>query len=133
MPADALPAMVERIGGMARQADGLQLLVLFGSRARGDAHAASDWDFGYLATHAADITGLLAALVEIAGTDRIDLVDLARASGVLRFRAARDGQVVHQDPPGRWREFRLEAAHFWCDMSPVFGPAHADVLARLDR
>jgi uncharacterized protein YutE (UPF0331/DUF86 family)/predicted nucleotidyltransferase len=125
--------MVERIGGMTRQADGLQLLVLFGSRARGDAHAASDWDFGYLATPAADITGLLAALVEIAGTDRIDLVDLARASGVLRFRAARDGQVVHEHTPGRWSEFRLEAAHFWCDMAPVFGAAHADVLARLDR
>src|SRR3972149_1487614 len=76
MSAAALPVVLERIRDMARQADGLELLVLFGSRARGDAHAASDWDFGYLATPTADITGLLAALVEIAGTDRVDLVDL---------------------------------------------------------
>lgn len=133
MSADAMPVILERIRNMAGQADGLELLVLFGSRARGDARAASDWDFGYLATPTADIAGLLAALVEIAGTDRVDLVDLDRASGVLRFRAARDGWVVYEHTPGRGNAFRLDAAHFWCDMSPVFAPGHADVLARLDR
>jgi predicted nucleotidyltransferase len=133
MSADESSRMFDRIRDAARNVPGLELLVLFGSRARGDAHAASDWDFGYLAAPATDIIGLLAALVEITGSDRVDLVDLARASGVLRFRAARDGQMLHEQTSGNGNTFRLEAAHFWCDMAPVLGPAHADVLARLDR
>jgi predicted nucleotidyltransferase len=133
MTDDASRSILARVRAAARHARGLELLVLFGSRARGDAHAGSDWDFGYLATPSADVTGLLTTLVEITGSDRVDLVDLARAGGVLRFRAARDGQVLYERGPGLGNAFRLEAAHFWCDMAPVFGPAHADVLARLDR
>ena len=34
---------------VAARQSGLQLLVLFGSRARGEATARSDWDLGYLA------------------------------------------------------------------------------------
>lgn len=132
MSGDPSSRILDRIRDSARGTAGLELLVLFGSRARGDAHDVSDWDFGYLARPAADITGLLAALVEITGSDRVDLVDLSRASGVLRFQAARDGQMLYEQTPGRGNAFRLEAAHFWCDMAPVFGPAHADVLARLD-
>jgi predicted nucleotidyltransferase len=133
MTAHASPGILESVRAAARHAQGLELLMLFGSRARDEAHAGSDWDFGYLATPAADVTRLLSTLVEITGSDRVDLVDLARAGGVLRFRAARDGQVLYERAPGLGNTFRLEAAHFWCDMAPVFGPAHADVLARLDR
>ncbi len=133
MTPDATAGLLEPLRNAARRASGLELLVLFGSRARGDAHTGSDWDFGYLATPAADITALLSTLVELTGSDRVDLVDLARAGGVLRFRAARDGRVLYEGTPGRGDAFRLEATHFWCDMAPIFGPGHADVLARLDR
>lgn len=132
MPASASP-VCDRIRDTARGMAGLDLLVLFGSRARGDAHDASDWDFGYLATSSADIPGLLASLVEITRSDRVDLADLSRGSGVLRFHAARDGRLLYERVRGSWTAFRLEAAHFWCDMAPIFGPAHAEVLARLDR
>lgn len=129
----ASPAVLDEIRAAARRVPGLELLMLFGSRARGDAHARSDWDFGYLATPAADVTTLLSALVELTGSDRVDLADLGRASGVLRFRAARDGQLLHECRPGLGDEFRLQAADFWCDMAPIFGPGHEEVLARLDR
>ena len=79
---------------LAAESEGLRLLALFGSRARGDSHSASDWDFGYLADPAYDVDGLLARLSERLCADRLDLVDLARAGGQLRFRAARDGRVV---------------------------------------
>jgi len=42
---------------------GLRLLVLFGSRARGDERADSDWDFGYLGSPSLDVDGVLATLV----------------------------------------------------------------------
>jgi predicted nucleotidyltransferase len=131
--ADAVTqAVFERVRQAAARTGGLDLLMLFGSRARGDAHTSSDWDFGYIAAPNADPAALLSALVEATGSDRVDLADLSRASGVLRFRAARDGLVVHEASPGRGTAFRLEAAHFWCDMAPVLGPALEDALARLD-
>lgn len=117
----------EAVSGMS----GLDLLLLYGSRARGDAHARSDWDVGYLGT-GVDADAVLAAIVEATGSDRVDVVDLSRAGGLLRFRAARDGRVLYESRPGTGDEFRLEAAHFWCDMAPVLRASFEDVLARLD-
>jgi predicted nucleotidyltransferase len=118
---------------VARAAAGLELLMLFGSRARGDDAAGSDWDVGYLGTPALDVTGLMTALVSVLGSDRVDLVDLRRASGLLRFAAARDGFVVFETAPGVGDRFRLEAARFWCDAAPVLMRGYEDVLAGLKR
>ena len=97
---------------------GLSVLFLFGSRARGDAHAESDWDFAYLGTAALDVDGLLARLVFATGSDRVDLADLSRASGLLRYRVAKDGCVLVEHEPGAADRFRLEAIDFWCDAGP---------------
>ncbi|HSF42194.1 MAG TPA: nucleotidyltransferase domain-containing protein, partial [Thermoanaerobaculia bacterium] len=51
---------IDRISELARQSPGLHLLILFGSRARGDDHLGSDWDFGYLAGADFDPDDLLA-------------------------------------------------------------------------
>lgn len=125
--------VLARVRDLAARVPGLELLVLFGSRARGDVHGRSDWDFGYVAGPGVDLSGLLATLVEITGHERVDLVDLRRASGVLRYRAARDGLVIFELHAGLANRFRLEAAHFWCDMAPILRPAYEDVLARLGR
>ncbi len=74
----------DRLAATARSAAGLDLLIVFGSRARGDARPDSDWDIGYLANATADVPGLLARLVETLDNDRIDLVDLRSAGGLLR-------------------------------------------------
>ncbi len=109
---------------------GLALLVLFGSRARGTAAEGSDWDFGYLAQGRIDPAALLAALVLVLGTDRVDLVDLSTASGLLRYRAARDGELVWGDSDA-FERFWLDAVHFWCDTEPVLRPAYEALLAEL--
>jgi predicted nucleotidyltransferase len=111
----------------------LDLLLLFGSRARGDAAETSDWDFGYLARPSLDVLSLIASLVGATGCDRIDLVDLERATGLLRYRAARDGVVIFERAPGTGDRFRLEAAQFWCDAAPILERAYEDVLAELKR
>jgi predicted nucleotidyltransferase len=108
----------------------LRLLVLFGSRARGDHRADSDWDFGYLAGAGLDPAALHADLVTALGTEAVDLVDLDRASGLLRFRAARDGERLH-DADGNHVEFRLAAIRAWCDMEPVLRRVYAETLDEL--
>lgn len=124
---------LRRIRDVATRHTALRLVVLFGSRARGEATERSDWDVGYVADGPVDADALLAELVLALGTDRVDLVDLARASGLVRFRAARDGVPVLAASEGGWEAFCLEAASFWCDVEPVLRAAYADVLAELER
>jgi predicted nucleotidyltransferase len=131
-PADVSAAR-ERLTREVRDVSGLDLLLLYGSRARGDAHPMSDWDVGYLGSPSLDAAGLVASLVTVLGTDRVDVVDLARAGGLLRFRAARDGALVFERAPGLADAFRLEAARFWCDVEPVLRHGYERVLARLGR
>ena len=131
MIASASLATVAELGRVARASPGLDLLLLFGSRARSDAQTGSDWDLGYLAQPQFDPPALLAAIVEAIRSDRVDLVDLARAGGLLRFRAARDGQAVYEVRPRLAEQFCLEAAQFWCDASAVIERGYDDVLADL--
>ena len=55
------------------------------------------------------MAALLGVLVEAVGSDRVDLVDLRRAGGLLRFRVARDGQVVYEPRPQLPDTFRFES------------------------
>ena len=122
-----LQAVIE----MAQKTPGLELLVLFGSRARDDSHAGSDWDFGYLATRELDLYGLLARLVLLLGTDRIDLVNLNRTNGLLRFRVAAEGQTLFESRPGAFEDFWLEVVPFWWDMGPIFQAGYEEILQGL--
>ena len=133
MSVDDARAVSADLARVARQTQGLDLLLLFGSRSRGQAHDRSDWDLGYLGTGQVGVDRLLADLVTVLGTDRVDLVDLSRGSGVLRYRAACDGQVIFERTPGIADGFRLEAVGFWCDVEPVLRAGYASVLADLDR
>lgn len=112
-------------------ATGVRLLVLHGSRARGDHRPGSDWDFGALMDAAADHLALSAALAEALGTDAVDLADLRRSSALLRYRAARDGIPVLESPSCEFLRFQLEAVQFWCDAGPTIRAAQAEVLAAL--
>lgn len=125
---DAIDPVLARIAALAPAHRELDALILFGSRARGEAHAQSDWDFGYLATPGLDVLDLSAALVSSLGTDRVDLADLERAGAVLRFRAARDGVLAYERRPGAFDAFRLRAADFWCDAGPVIMAAQRAFL-----
>lgn len=126
---DALNA----IGKVAARYQGLRLLVLFGSRARGEATARSDWDLGYRGDASLDREGLLADVVAAAGTEAIDLVDLDRASGLVRFRAARDAIIVFEATDGTFAQFWFDAVSYWCDMGPIIRAGYDDLLTELAR
>ena len=106
----------------------VRLLVLLGSRARGDEHSASDWDLGVLADAGLDLPRLSSDVVLALGTEDVDVVDLATASAVLRRDAAAHGRPVFEREPGAFLDFSVEAALFWCDIEPVVREAHAAVL-----
>jgi hypothetical protein len=111
----------------------LQLLLLHGSRARGDAHELSDWDFAYLAdaNHEFDELGLRAALVRALATDKVDLMDLGRAGGLVRYRAARDGRLIIERQPGNFERFSVAAIGFWLDAQGPIRAGYAAVLESL--
>lgn len=112
---------------------GLRLLILHGSRARADAGTHSDWDLGYLedGSEGFDPAALVVAVTDAVGSDAVDLLDLATASALLRFRAARDGIALHEEPADSFLDFRLAAIGFWCDAGAVIRAAYDDVLAAL--
>ena len=118
--------IVERVAEIARRQRGLRLLVLFGSRARGEATARSDWDLGYLGEASLDRDGLLADLV-------VDLVDLDRAGGLVRFRAARDAVVLFEASGGAFARFWFDAVSYWCDMGPIIRAGYEGILEDLAR
>jgi predicted nucleotidyltransferase len=123
----------DRLARLAVRHPALRFLVLFGSRARGDATGRSDWDLGYMAGPGVDHEGLLLDVVDALGTERVDLVDLARAGAQLRFRAAGEGMLIFESEPGAFARFWLEAVDFWCDAAPILRGGYAEVLARLKR
>ena len=127
------PNMLERIRTAVTGTPALDVLFLFGSRARADAHERSDWDFGYLAGPALDVEKLLSTLVLTVGTDRVDLADLRRASGLLRYRVARDGDTVVERVAGMADAFKLEAADFWCDAGPLLERDYESILSELEQ
>jgi len=133
MSAGGRQSSIHALTDLAQATPGLEALLLFGSRARGDAHEGSDWDIGYIASAPFDAGALLAAIVETVDSDRVDLVDLSRASGLLRYRAARDGRLLFEARPRRAEQFRLNAAQFYCDAEPVLRRGYDEVLAGLSR
>jgi predicted nucleotidyltransferase len=106
------------------------LLVLHGSRARGDARDGSDWDLAYLADERFDPDTFLADLVLALGTDRIDLSRLSGTSGLFRYRVARDGEPVFEARDGIFDRFWMDAVSFWCDAEPVLRSGYEAVLER---
>jgi predicted nucleotidyltransferase len=121
--------VLDSLRQLAGRTPSLDLLMLFGSRARGDFHPHSDWDLAYLAAPGFDVAAFLGEVVARLGTDRVDLVDLARAGALLRYRAARDGVTLFERRPRLAESYCLEAADFWCDAGPLIEQGYDDVLA----
>lgn len=136
MNPNVFPDLIAALREPAGRHSGLRLLLLFGSRARGDASDGSDWDFGFLADPglaAFDPDRLLTDLAGALGTERIDLADLSRAGALVRFRAARDGIVISERDDTVHARFWNDAVGFWCDAGPVIQSGYEGILERLDR
>jgi predicted nucleotidyltransferase len=79
---------------------GLQLVVLFGSAARGQTGPRSDIDLAVLYDGRIDPVELTNRITQLLKTDAADVVDLRAASPLLQMAALRDGVVLYERSPG---------------------------------
>lgn len=98
----------------------LKLLVLCGSRARGEADPSSDWDFAFLSQPdrsiehkpfsfpGSDLLNTLCNLLQVS-EEAIDLVDLSTCSEIVDHFVARDGQVIDERTPEEFAQFQQNA------------------------
>ena len=114
-----LEELIELIPQVLEQIPYLKLLVLFGSRARDDHDANSDWDFAFLCDEEIRkqyekgsfdflrIWGVLQQIYKL-GDDQIDAVDMAKCSDVLAHNIAKDGKILYELESGEFERFRQQ-------------------------
>ncbi len=110
----------------------VQLVVLFGSVARGTARSDSDVDLGVLGGGFWDQLGAGADLGHLFGREP-HVVDLGTASDLLRFQAVREGRALFQREPGNWARFQAESAIRYYDVAPIIARCAEGVRQRLRR
>lgn len=86
----------------------IRILILFGSRARGDHNEQSDWDFAVLYDRSYNILKIYRALSEAyrIPEERIDVVDLDRVPELITHHIARDGQLIYEREAGTFADFQ---------------------------
>lgn len=88
---------------------GVKVLTVFGSAARGQAHA-RDLDVGVLAGSAGcDLIALVNDLVDLTGVQEVDVALLDSAGTVLQERALVGCVPLYQSEPGRYAAAQLAA------------------------
>lgn len=104
-----LPELFERRGVL--------LAYLFGSLAADDP-SAGDVDLAIL-TAGEPAYLLRTELQRTLATQRLDLVDLERASPLLRFHIIRDGRLLYRRDDEMLNRFELDTLHVYRDTAPL--------------
>ena len=107
-----------RIASLA-EAEGLSLVVLFGSGARGDAGPSGDIDIAVQGEGPIDAVHLTNQLTVALGRQDVDVTDLRRADPVLLFAAARDGIPLYEAEPTAFARFHSRAARRFYDTAKL--------------
>jgi len=94
---------------------GLQLVLLFGSSVTGNRHRQSDIDVGFLFDGKLDILALTNKVIRLLKTDKVDVVDLKKASPLLKFSASRSSVVLFEKTPGLFNAFSSLAFRRYVD------------------
>jgi predicted nucleotidyltransferase len=93
----------------------LQLVILFGSTAKDLTHRDSDIDLAFLFDGPADVLELTNEASRLLGSDRVDVVDLRRASPLLGHAAATEGRLIYERVAGSFQVFRSLAFRRYVD------------------
>ncbi len=89
----------------------LSLVVLFGSASRGDPDAHDlDVAVGSCARSGLDVVAVICALMDLADSDRIDLLDLDRAGPVARQHALVPGEPLYEYRAGEFARQQMRAS-----------------------
>jgi len=123
----------------------LKMLVLFGSRARGDTHGKSDWDFaavyddlirylqikdnGFRWFEVPHLLGEAFAL----NPDMIDVVDLNKCSLLIAHYVARDSILLYEKEVGLFDAFRSRALKSDAELKAIRKALEEQVEKNLQR
>ena len=91
------------------------LVMLFGSAATGMVHKKSDIDLGFLFDDQVDILELTNRVIRLLHTDSVDVIDLRRASPLLKYSAVKNGKVLFERSPGTYNTFASLAFRMYVD------------------
>ncbi len=94
---------------------GLGLLLLFGSSISGNTHERSDIDLAFLFDKPADMLDLTNIVIKTLHTDKVDVVDLRRASPLLKYSAVRNGLLLYERNKGLFNDFYSLAFRMYVD------------------
>lgn len=94
---------------------GLRLILLFGSVVTGKVNKKSDIDLAFLFDKPVDILALTNRVIRLLHTDNVDVVDLRRASPLLKFSAVKSGMLIYEREPGMFNEFYSLAFRMYVD------------------
>jgi uncharacterized protein len=126
----------ERLSGYFSDHPGIQLAVLFGSNARGDAHAASDIDIGICFDYHPDMLelgGIVATLTDLTGkrVDLLELEGLPVKNPLLAYTVAVEGRLLAENRPDAWLAYRNRACIQYFDMQEFLERQHSELNRRL--
>ena len=83
----------------------LRFIVLFGSQAKGKGHIKSDIDIGFLFDAPSDVLELTNNVTRLLRIENVDVVDLGRASPLLKYAVAKNGVLLYEREPGLFTRF----------------------------
>jgi predicted nucleotidyltransferase len=112
--------------------DSLRLVVLFGSAATGKTHGRSDVDLAFLYSRPVDILALTNDVIRLLRTDDVDVVDLGRASPLLKFAAVSGGTPLFEHRAGEFIQFYTLAFRMFVDTEKLRDARAASVRRFLE-
>jgi uncharacterized protein len=84
---------------------GLQIALLFGSSVTGEVHKHSDIDLALLYDRPVDILILTNRVIRYLRNDNVDVVDLRRASPLLKYSILKKGRLLYEKSLGTFNTF----------------------------
>lgn len=113
-----MDTLQEQVREAVAEIPGISVLLVFGSRARGEPHPRSDLDVAVLPAIESDTErgsllrhrlqkSLAVALADLAPGGRVDVVFLDEAPDTLRQRVMEHGRMVLCRDPSAWRKLRV--------------------------
>lgn len=95
--------------------EGMRLAILFGSHASGKVHRQSDIDLAFLYDRPVDIVALTNRVIRLLHLNNIDVVDLRRASPLMKFSVIKNGTPLYEKEEGMLTDFYSLAFRMYVD------------------